>query len=237
LPIVNMGLQQNLGLRYMFNEVRESLHSDDVVIILLEPYAYIGMPTEGLTNIARMASIYPKSTKYFNLRQWHNAAMYSGTALIQNYRDVRTTIIKSLKNKPTFNEQCDKFSDYHGHKGLPAGYKPSRQRDFSDEKLFNNQILPLLNEIHSFTQKNDIQLLIGFSPSAQSASDSLTFTRIQAGLPAEMVVGNMAEYIFPDSFFFDTSDHLIYTKRDMRTHKLLKDLRAWEMKNDIRIKY
>ncbi len=226
LPVVNMGLQHSLGLRYMYNEVRESLHSGDVLMLLLEPGAYTGMPVEGRTNIARIASIRPKSIRYFNLQHWYNAAMYSGTALIQNYRDGQVSIIKKLRRKKTFSEHCDEFGDYHGHKGLNSKYKPIKNRDLSDDKLFNNEILPLIDEIQIFTQQNDIQLVISFSPMAAStASDPSVFNRIQAGLPAEIVVGNMADYIFPDSFFFDSPDHLIYPKRDMRTRKLLRDIR------------
>ena len=230
LPVVNMGLQHSLGLRYLFDEVRESLHSGDVLMLLLEPYAYIGMPVEGRTNIARIASIRPKNIRHFNLQHWYNAAMYSGTALIQNYRDGQVTITKKLRGKKTFGENCDEFGDYHGHKGLLSKYKRSEKRDLSDEKLFNNDILSIIQEIQTFIQQNDIQLVISFSPSAESMSDSLVFSRIQAELPAEIVVGNMADYIFPDSFFYDSPDHLIYSKRDMRTRMLLRDLRPIMLK-------
>jgi len=223
--VVNMGLQHSLGLRYQFDEVQELLHSGDVLILLLEPQAYLDMPVEGRTNIARIASIRPKSIRYFNLRHWYNAAMYSGTALIQNYRDGQVTISKKLRKKKTFGEHCDKLGDYHGHKGLSSKYKSSKKRNLSDEKLFNNNILSVIQEIQIFAKQNDIQLVISFSPSAESMSDSLAFSKIQTRLPSEIVVGNMADYIFADSFFYDSPDHLIYPKRNMRTHMLLRDLR------------
>jgi|GEM_PF-508953 len=225
LQVVNMGLQHSIGLQYMFDEVRESLYKNDVLLLLLEPSAYIGMPVNGRTNIARIASIYPKNIDKLNATQWYNAAMYSGLALLQNYRDSQVVISKKLRGKPTFDQMCDELGDYHGHKGLPSKYKKKQRRDFNDEKIFNNEILPLIQEMKIYTQSNDIQMVIGFSPSAYSASDSLLFTRIQAGLPAEITVGNMPDYIFPDSFFYDSPNHLIYSKRDMRTRKLLRDLR------------
>jgi len=134
-------------------------------------------------------------------------------ALIQNYRDGQVSISKRLRGKKTFGENCDEFGDYHGHKGFPSKYKARGERDFSDEKLFNNNILPIIQEIQTFTQQNDIQLFISFTPSAKSMSDSPVFNRIQAGLPKEIVVGNMTDYIFPDSFFYDSPDHLIYPRQ------------------------
>lgn len=226
LQVVNMGLQHSVGLQFMFDEVRESLNEGDVLLMLLEPAAYIGMPINGRTNIARIVSIYPKSANKLNATQWYNGAMYSGLALLQNYRDLQVVISKKLRGKPTFDQMCDELGDYHGHKGLPSKFKKKQRRDFSDEKIFNNEILPLIEEIKTYTEDNDIQMIIGFTPSAYSGSDSLLFTRIQAELPTELVVGNMSEYIFPDSLFFDSPDHLIYPKRDMRTRKLLEDLRT-----------
>jgi len=52
-------------------------------------------------------------------------------------------------------------------------------------------------------------------------------------LPPEIVVGNMSDYILPDAFFFDSPNHLIYSKRDMRTQMLIRDLRKYKAANDL----
>jgi len=224
MSVVNMGIQQSIGLKYMFDEVKASLHEGDILMILVEPPSYIGMPVEGRTNIARVTSVYPKGIRHLNWKQWYNAAMYSGIALIQNYRDAQVILNKKIRKKPTFYESCDEFGDYHGHKGMKSSFKP-RYRDFSDDKIHDTGSIRLIHQIQKNMKPKNIRVLIGFTPSAESRSDSLFFSRVQARLPSEIVIGSMTDYIFPNEIFHDSPDHLIYTKRDMRTQMLINDLR------------
>lgn len=232
MPVVNMGIQQSIGLQYMFDEVKEFLYKGDILMVLIEPPSYIGMPIEGQTNIARITSIYPKGIRHLSAKQWYNAAMFSGMALMQNFRDMQVALSKKLRGKPTFYESCDEFGDYHGHKGQASQFK-SRYRDFSDDKFHDNGIIELIDDIQKYVEQKNAQVLIGFTPSAKSMSDSLFFGKIQARLSPEIVVGNMSDYILPDTFFFDSPDHLIYAKRDMRTQMLIQDLRTYKATNDL----
>jgi len=235
IPVVNMGIQQSIGLQYMFDEVKESLCEGDILMVLIQPSSYIGMPIEGQTNIARIASIYPKGIRHLNAKQCYNAVMFSGVALIQNFRDMQVALSKKLRGKPTFYESCDEFGDYHGHKGKASQFK-SRYRDFTDDKFHDNGILPLIDHIQKYVEQKNARVLIGFTPSAKSMSDSLFFGKIQMKLPPEIVVGNMSDYILPDAFFFDSPKHLIYSKRDMRTQMLIQDLREYKATNDLHLK-
>lgn len=231
IPVVNMGIQQSIGLTYMFNEVKDELNAGDILLISIEPPSYIGTPLEGSTNIARIVFIYPKGIRHLNTKQYYTAAKYIGSALKQNFRDIEKNVFRKLKNQPSFYDHCDEWGDYHGHKGLAAAYQYNiRKQDYSDEtdeRIGQNGALEMIKTIRTQTDEMDVNLLIGFTPRAEANAHVAFFNTLQSHLPADIVLGNIADYIFPDSFFYDTPDHLIYTKRDMRTKMLLNDLRAY----------
>ncbi len=226
ISVVNMGVQQSVGLKYMYDEVKDHLYQNDILLILVETPSYMEMPLEGMTNIPRIVSIYPRGIRYLNARQYYNSAVYIGPALMQNYRDMETVIRRKIKGKPTFYEQCDKWGDFHGHKDQLPTYKP-KKRHYAYERDYKNGLEPLVASMIEAAEEKGFHVLISFSPSAASNSDAEFFGYLQTRVPDEIRISNMADYIFPDSFFYDSPDHLIYEKRDMRTLKLIEDLRAY----------
>ncbi|PWT95007.1 MAG: hypothetical protein C5B53_12100, partial [Candidatus Melainabacteria bacterium] len=58
LPVVDMGLSANLGLRFMLEEVKGQLHPGDIVIVSPEHQLFFGL-LDGCKDLFRVVQAYP----------------------------------------------------------------------------------------------------------------------------------------------------------------------------------
>lgn len=230
MPVVNMGIQQSIGLKYMFDEVKESLKEGDILLIAIEFPSYIDAPLEGRTNLTRIVSIYPFEIKHLNAKQYYQMMVYSGVAMKQHFRDIQNIIARKLQGTPSFNDYCDEFGDYHGHKGKSSVYipKPNTRSAAPD----SNGFTALLDVIRKEAEQKKVHILVGFSPCAEVIADKAFFDKLEALIPEDIKVGQMSDYRFPNDFFFDTPSHLSYDKREMRTQMLISDLKKYSKQTE-----
>lgn len=221
-PVVNMSIQGSIGLKYMFAEIMDELREGDIVILLGEFSHYFKGHIDGETTLYRLISIYPKGIADLDKKQLLAAPHEIGPAIKENFSNILTNMVMHLAGKKSISEASSIQGDFLGHKGKKSQYVPKVIK-FEVEEL-SDYTFNYLKEIRQVVENKKVNLFYGFVPVAESDNNAEGYKKVEDELPPEITLGNIAEYVFPDSFFYDFAGHLMYDKRDIRTEILYQDM-------------
>ena len=217
LPVINMGIQLSLGLRFMLREVLPSIGQGDIVVVLAEPTAYTAVPLEGESTLATLISTSPNMIQHLTMKQRLHVIGSMGAAINDNL----IRIIRSRGRPGSAMDQTNRFGDYIGHQGK----NPSRS---SFEELPTQKVDPkvtaLLASYREKLKEKGAMMLIGYAPIARSCANLATLKAIHESIPPAIRVGTPSTYVFDDAYFYDSAHHLTFEHRRTRTKLLVRDL-------------
>lgn len=226
MPVVNMGIQGSIGLRYMLEEVIEKVNEDDIIILLAEHAHYYNLDIDGETTLYNLLSKHPEGIKYLTPKQILNLQFFIGPVIKDNFLYIFQRIIRKLKKQTeTIFNQTNEWGDYIGHKDQQTKYKPPTGliKSFTlSEKTFS-----YLQKIQERIGVKKAKFFIGFAPIAESEVNVELFSEIDnqiSKLFGEIKLGSINSYTLPDNYFYDTGHHLLFEKRVFRTKMLIQDI-------------
>jgi hypothetical protein len=229
-PVINMGIQGALGLRYMLNETLPYIKKGDIYIVVpeyeqfLKDWSYHGQKEL----IALAFDAYPLSRQYINFSHWvrlfPKVFDYARIKLKKAITDTNYIFpISEIYNKTSFNS----YGDMNKHWGLPAediiDYEPIKY-NFEIE----NDALEGLKEYKTNAELQGAIVIIlppvfkeksykNFEPLIKSVDESLSIR----GIP---FFTSTFRYKFRDNLFYDTPYHLLKKGVDQRTTLVIQDL-------------
>lgn len=228
MSVVNMGIQGSIGMDYYFNEVMEHVGPNDVVMFLAEPYHITGFNKDGEQPLYTMLSKYPRGLKYLTATQWRNIPKYFTVAIQENIEYLVSLMTFKLRHKETIAEQTNTRGDYVGHQGKPSKLKKAAPNgaDFYASEEVESQIdltMAYLLEKETAIRAKGGHFFIGYAPTASSAAHQEVFQlvndKVTIAFPNRL--GLLSDYILPDDYFYDSTHHLLYQKREMRTRMVV----------------
>ncbi len=225
--VVNMGIQGSIGLNYMIEEVKPFIKEGDIIILAPEHTHFNELSIHGENTLYRLVSIYPKGIQYLNIHQIMDFPPNIGLATGEHLTQIRIDLTNKLKKRSTFRSLNNKYGDYIGHKDKKGIYNPSETaKNHSSEKI-KPETIHLIKEFAKYIASKKATLIISYSPVSKSDENEALNQAIVETLRAEKLplVGDINSYVYPNDFFFDTSHHLNYDKRQTRTKQLIADIR------------
>jgi hypothetical protein len=216
--VVNMGHQATFGLRYLMDSVLQLSHPGDCVIMVPE-YEHLGQ------------EVYYGGSALIDLAgytgNW-SLLRYNGLAgLLAANTAIRSMQPERIYNPPYSRNSFNRVGDNTAHLTMPAGHVT--------HYTISTTIDPVpINELTQFglaCKKRNIRLYIGFPASMRSFYElnkdiivKLTNRLQQARIP--LLGQHPEEFVFDDSYFFDTVYHLNAQGRQLRTDRLIALLRS-----------
>ena len=225
-PVVNMGLQGSIGLRYMLNEIKPYVSPGDIVILLPEYGHYYRLDLDGDKALYRLLSKKVDGVKNLTGSQIYNSYSDVGPVIKDNFQYLLLLSIMKARNTPTMRDETTIRGDFIGHRGKASVFNP-KNYSIPDPMVINREIGTLISEFRIWAESRGTHFFVGFSPIAQSTSNITKLAQIEDYLKELVdtnVVGSISNYSLPDSSFYDTNHHLIYNMRDWRSEQLYKDL-------------
>jgi len=242
VPVVNMGMNAWLGLRFMLNEVRGALRPGDTVVVALEYEAwFLPAPFDGVEGAGpdqlMLLKVRPASAAYLGspgqvarvARAVPYAAQQKSLRLLEAALDRlqgqsrRLSLIEQVETRGGFNRHGDLVS----HLGvrwphaLEPGVDLSRRRP-------NPHALALLREFHREMAAQGVTVVVVPPPAPdswyrqhRSSIDGLFAGFRDDGPPA---VPDPGRYAFPIGHFFDNFNHLDAQGRALRTEQVIRDI-------------
>lgn len=229
MPVVNMGLHGNLGLKFMLDDVVPYARQGDVIVIVPEYEQFQGDQFFGKTEVLGVVfDIMPTKRETISLEQWLSLCKY-----VPHYtaRKIFNTVVSFAKNKQTIGDISSDFNEY-GDNFAHWSKKPLivLPKEKVSEPIKLNELT--FNYIEKFVRIMEEKKAVVFvlPPCFQSRSywnTSPLILKIEnefvgRGIPLR---AKTARYCMDDCYFYDTPYHLTKSGVDLRTELVLDDLR------------
>jgi hypothetical protein len=227
IPVVNMGLNNGLGLRFMMREVLDEIRAGDMVVAVPE-YNFTLEPTNTLLEYLLF---YPRGVRYVDvagfltlLREFPLTTQRRFEGHLRNRLLSQEAQNLSLDyNAAAFNE----YGDNTGHLSQPDKKIPLQPLGIP---AAIPEAVAALNRFKRKLDKKGAFLFLSFSPIPES---NFSPTTKKKGLKLRrwlndkadfVILGGPADFVFPDNMFYDTIFHLNKEGRAARSYRLVNKL-------------
>ncbi len=223
LPVVNMGLNGGLGLRYMLEEIKPDIAAGDLVVISPEYEHWYGSLLDGDLNLWWILQVQPRFSKFISSQiQVETLLKYLPEFMQEKFLALLPAKIDPVYNRLAFNQ----YGDFVNHLTLAAPAHLDGIKQLKAEP-FNEQTRTVLQNFAAFVSQRGAKTMFIFPPLAETqfafkdnqAAIQQLYTLVKQ-LPAITVLGTPQDFVFPDQMFFDTVYHLRAEGRALRTTRM-----------------
>lgn len=227
MPVVNMGLHDGLGNVFHEQMAKLNVQPGDIYVIAHTNYADDGTIGADLAWIAM--------EKHFDL--WRLLRREDLLPMLRAYpaylKGCLSLWVDGTGNQPrddvyrrdAFNEYGDIVWEDHGLEFIfEEGTVPP--------PAISDDVVERLNELNQYLTDRGATMLIAGFPIADTplGPEKPVYEAFEAELNAKMdapVISDFDEYVFPESYFFNTGFHLNNVGKEARTRQLICDLERY----------
>lgn len=224
---INTGLHAGLGLKFMLKNVEPYIQKNDIVILCPEYEHFFGNYRNGnIELLTTVIDVLPESTTELDFEQIITLVpllpKYAQMKISEHLFPSPPTDKIGIYDKESFNE----YGDAIVHWTLPCKkVYPYEQIDGS----FNYETIELLENFCRFTKSKKASTFILF-PCIQESGYQKFISKIkeieeQIGKSNLKTISKPERYIFKDEMMFNSQYHLNKKGVDVRTEKILEDLK------------
>lgn len=245
-PVVNMGMNGYLGVRFMLKEAEPHLRANDIVIIALEYDSFFKSVDGTAADQLMIVKANPRAFGYLEPHQrWEVAqaipyvAQQKVLRLIREAKDnaltlllgreeqVRTVDIENIESLAGFTEHGDLVS----HLGVKWPYLLEDGVDMSRTPR-DPQVIALLQEFTREMRARGIDVLISYTSVIRDyyARHEGSIEELQRSLEQSsplVVPSPPSAFVFDEGLFFDTVYHLNAEGRKLRSERLAQDISSY----------
>lgn len=226
VPTINIGLHAGLGLEFMLKEMQESATSGDIIIVSPEYTIQLDGQTEMLANAHRYCAECISAID----------AVDRATIAKRNLQLVENDIIwylgiprwgldgNSIYNRKNFNQR----GDFIGHLNQPNNAKIDGLLQAVEPQDLMAKAL-LLHSFYQACKERNAQVFLMF-PGVPASFYAINQKEINNTYEAFQnnskmpILGTPQDFIFDDSYFYDTVYHMNADGRSARTERIIEIL-------------
>ncbi len=231
MPVVNLGLHAGLGNKFLERMVLGNISEGDIVIVAHTDYSDNGeieQPDLAWITIENYGELW----KLLDIREWLQIL-----PALPNYIWQSTFLYVSGRGNRISEEEYrrDMFNQY----GDVASEREKRIFEVEDGMIkvpeVGMQCMYRLNALNSYCAERNAVMLIAAYPIAagEYTPDKQKYVSFQRKLieHAECeVISDFTDYFIGYEYFYDTYYHLTNNGAEIRTERLIKDIRNWNQR-------
>lgn len=231
MPVVNLGLHAGLGNKFLERMALGNISEGDIVIVAHTDYSDNGeieQPDLAWITIENYGELW----KLLDMREWMQIL-----PALPNYIWQSTSLYVSGRGNRTSEEEYrrDMFNQY----GDVANEREKRIFEFEDGMIkvpeVGRQCMRRLNALNSYCVEQNAVMLIAAYPIAagEYTPDKQKYVSFQRKLieHAECeVISDYTDYFIGYEYFYDTYYHLTSNGAEIRTERLIEDIRNWNQR-------
>ena len=237
MPVVNMGVFGQFGLRYMLEEVKAEVQSGDILVVIPE-YSHFYYMFEGWRGLNELIFVYPKSLFYLSSKAQFKAMAKTFPRFYKKKIEHlgQNLIAKWTRTTPrpiSYNQ----YGDYVAHLDSEEIFPLQKEGLFHDfvkinQLKLNKKVVETLNAFEQEMREKGATMLFSYPtvPDVQFAA----FQRFPAEIARQVaenahfkVLNTPADEVQPLNDFYDTVYHLNREGRTKRTRRLINYLKPF----------
>ncbi len=225
MPVINMGLNVDLGLRYMLNEIQPTLRDGDIVIIFPEYAHFSGLSLDGSPRELGLAiKLCPECIS--GISTPGQAFNVVAGIFDSSESDILRAIKQPKKESRIYSRRgFNAWGDMVAHldKPTPAGFAES----ISEVEVPSpNPTVDLLNKFSRSSEAENVQIFIVFPaiPISIYKAQEENFIALYQLMKTDLeipVVGAPRDFIYAKKFFYDTTYHMNRLGRELHTNHII----------------
>ncbi len=226
MPVINMGLSVNLGLRYMLNEVRPALRDGDILLIFPEYAHFSDVLLDG--NALELGAL---------IRSCHECISGISTPIqayhvvVGLFQALEGDILRSFKNTDShhspvyYRHSFNAWGDMVAHldQPVPDGFASAIPKI---EVSFPNPAVELLNTFNRSLNGAGVQVFLVYPaiPINIYKAQQENFITLDKLIKTDIefpVIGTPKDFIYASKYFYDTTYHLGREGRELHTDHVI----------------
>jgi len=228
MNVVNMGLHAGFGLRFMIDEIKPHLKKGDIVIMVPEYRQFGGDFADGDDTLVQLLYVNPGAVwNLSSARQIYNVA-----TKYNFFHKILYTTVKKTKIAPGLFYHRYGFNEY----GDMVGHLNEKRIGFNPENIdyppdeISEETVKLMEDFHDFSKKRGVMLLMSYPNITEmefkNAKEKIEiFSRKLEKKIDIRIINTQESQVYSDELFFDTPYHLHKTGRDLRSRRLINDIK------------
>jgi hypothetical protein len=230
---INMGITYNLSLKFILDITLQNIKNGDILVLLPE-YLYFHKPLNyGTKELLRMVvDVNKENTGVLSLPQWFNLLEFIPKYSLTKFKFSEY----SLKKENEFYSEtaCNKYGDFFKHWDQSTIAYTDK---FTIDGEYNPKVIEYIQEFDKKVRQKGCALIVSF-PCIERETYQQDLPKIKV-IEKELfstdirVIGTSLNYVFDKNQTFDTPYHLLRKGVDLRTKKLIEDLKPLLSKVDI----
>jgi hypothetical protein len=234
LPVVNMGMNGYLGVRFMLEEVKPALRRGDVVVVALEYDSYWKSVEGTGRDLLMIAKANPKVLRYLDWEQRFEVLKALPYAAQQKVLRLVREAVQRKARKPRLIDKVEsaagfnEYGDLTSHLDVKWPYGQEDGIDLTGTPL-DSEVVPLLQGFAQEMQGRGVDVVLSYTSAIETyyARHKESIDNLHALLtksPPLVVPSPPTDFVYPPPWFFDTVYHLNAHGRAARSQKLASDL-------------
>ena len=211
VPVVNMGLKANIGLRFMLEEVKHAIKPNDIIVIVPEYEHFYGDLLDGTLTLIWALQIRPQSIQYITSYEQLLTIITNMPYFIGERVDEILNFKRDLiYTRDGFNQHGD-FIGHFDKEGVDEFPDTGRIRNKPD----NKDTILVIQEFVNYTTQKGATVYYIYPPMANTQYQIDDNRHTLQDIHQQLVqINNLSiaqtpsDFIYPDTLFFDTRYHL-----------------------------
>jgi hypothetical protein len=233
LPVVNMGLHGGLGLRFMLEEVRPAINRYDLVVIVPEYAQFQKGGFWGNKEVLGMVlDVMPESRHLLSPQHWIHLFKFMPNYAARKIMNACTGFIRRRRITKRIEYSYNSYGDSIGHwNKKPSPFTPVKKAIKSQISKYSFDHLEFF--VRETQQKGAKTFILPPCFQATSYDNcALLIDQIEQQLLKRQMplLVPMKRYRMEDHLFHDTPYHLTKQGAELRTDRLIEDLKKAEEK-------
>lgn len=225
MPVINMGLHANLGLRYMLSEVKQFIYPGDLVIIIPEYEHFFNLGLDG-NGLYLMDLIYSNSgaVRYFDTpgQYWNLVSSFPNWVLkfysIRLFGEVPKGVYSRLSFDKTGNINVPLIGQKESYISSLAFIGDPRQ-----------DAIDLLDDFVQYANNNTVSVLLSYPAYPQSEfeinrEEIMELYKKESSEKNLDFINHPEDCLFQKEYFYDSNYHMNYNGKKVWTNKLIKNI-------------
>jgi hypothetical protein len=244
IPVINLSLHAGLGLNFIVNEIKYAARPNDIVIVSIEYYMMVdgdyALQKEAANDFP-LANRFIKKNPFLDMTEasryayenFHNDFNSSVSNLLAIVRGVkstgRDTSKSSYKDTSVYSRSgFNSYGDLISHLDRP---QPGVLNDKLKMTYAKYKGIDVLNSFSDYARSQNIKVIFLYPTYCESEyeSNKTVIDAYAEDFKKDLkipILNTPADFVYPDSLFYNTVYHLNKRGRELRTRKLIEILQA-----------